>query len=197
VTIWFGWNDNAYWDGMTDAEHARLFTREHRLTLSATYRVLSYMLRRVSHDAVREERNEAQARQRRMPLDDYKARLREMVELARATEIHPGTGRGAQPVLIQGCKVKTLRLTLGLEGGAGLNRWFRATAELAEELDVPILSVCDLLYGAGVGPEVFIDNGHLNPTGLRLLAEALLALFTENDMLPEPVVLPTSEAARR
>ena len=29
VTIWFGWNDKAYWDGMTDAEHARLFVREH------------------------------------------------------------------------------------------------------------------------------------------------------------------------
>jgi hypothetical protein len=32
VTIWLGWNDSVVWDGMTDAEHARLFAREHLVT---------------------------------------------------------------------------------------------------------------------------------------------------------------------
>ncbi len=197
VTIWFGWNDKGSWDGMTDAEHARLFTREHRLTLSATYRVLSYTLRRASHDKVREEREETQAGQRRMPLDDYKARLRDMVELARATEIEPGTGRGAQPVLIQGCKIKNLRWALERGGDAGLNRWLKAAEEVAEERDVPMLPLCDVLYRRGLGLDVFIDDGHLKPPGLRLVAESLLALFAENDMLPEPVALPTARGAGR
>jgi lysophospholipase L1-like esterase len=197
VTIWFGWNDKATWDGMTDAEHARLFAREHWLTRSATYRALSYMLRRASHDAVREQRDEAEARQRRMPLDDYKARLRDMVELARATEVEPGTGRGAQPVLIQGCKVKNLRWAIERGGEAGVNRWLKAAEEVGEELDVPVLPVCDVLYRGGLGPDVFIDDGHLRPPGLRLVAEALLDLFAENGMLPEPVVLPAARGAGR
>ena len=28
VTIWMGWNDSGFWDGMPDAEHARLLARE-------------------------------------------------------------------------------------------------------------------------------------------------------------------------
>jgi lysophospholipase L1-like esterase len=195
VTIWFGWNDKAYWDGMTDAEHARLFVRAHLLTLSATYRVLSYTLRRASHEEVKEEREETEARLRRMPLTDYKARLQEMVELTRASEVSPG--RGGQVVFIQGCKVKHLRAERERRGSAGLNRWLMATAEVAEQLEVPMLSVCDVLYEAGVGTEVYLDNGHLDPKGLRILADALFALLAEHDMLPPPVAVPTAQPAGR
>ena len=198
VTIWFGWNDKAYWDGMTDAEHARLFIRERLLTSSFTYRVLSYTLRRASHDEVKEERQETQARQRRMPLADYKARLRDMVELTRANEISPGSDRGGRVVIIQGCKVKNLRKARGeREGATGLNRWLKATAEVAEELEVPMLSVCDVLLEAELGPEVFLDHGHLDPRGLRALADALFDLLVENDMLPDPVAESGAKAARR
>jgi lysophospholipase L1-like esterase len=194
VTIWMGWNDSGLWDGMTDAEHARLFAREHLLTASATYRALSYMLRRSQHEGVKKERKEAEAGLRRMPLDDYKARLREMVELARANEISPG--RGARVVLVQGCKVKHIRIAREQEGPVQLNRYHRATAEVAEELDVPMLSVFDALYQAGVGEEVFLDKGHLDPKGLRIVADALLALLAEHDMLPEPIAAPSAQAAR-
>jgi len=197
VMIWFGWNDKAYWDGMTDAEHARLFAREHLLALSATYRVLSYTLRLASHVDVREERQETQARLRRMPLADYKARLQEMVELVRASEISPGSGRGGRVVLIQGCKAKHLRAERERRGSANLNRWHRATAEVAEQLEVPMLPVCDALYEAGVGSEVFLDRGHLDAKGLRILADALLALLAEHDMLPDPVAVPGAQATRR
>jgi lysophospholipase L1-like esterase len=195
VTIWFGWNDSVVWDGMTDAEHARLFVRAHLLTLSATYRVLSYTLRRASHEEVKEEREETEARLRRMPLTDYKARLQEMVELTRASEVSPG--RGGQVVFIQGCKVKHLRAERERRGSAGLNRWLMATAEVAEQLEVPMLSVCDVLYEAGVGTEVYLDNGHLDPKGLRILADALFALLAEHDMLPPPVAVPTAQPAGR
>jgi lysophospholipase L1-like esterase len=195
VTIWFGWNDNGLWDGMTDAEHARLFAREHRLTSSATYRVLSYTLRRSRHEGVKREREETQAGLRRMPLADYRARLQEMVELTRATEISPG--RGARVVMIQGCKVKHIRAARRQEGVVMLNRHQRATAEVADRLNVPMLSVCDALYQAGVGDEVFLDKGHLNPKGLRIVADALFALLAENDMLPEPVAVSGARAAGR
>ena len=198
VTIWFGWNDKAYWDGMTDAEHARLFARERRLTSSFTYRVLSYTLRRASHDEVREEREETESRQRRMPLADYEARLRDMVELTRANEIIPGSGSVGRAVIIQGCKIKHLRKLLGeTEDATGFNRWLKATAKVAEELEVPMLSVCDVLLEAGLGPDVFLDRGHLDPRGLRALAEALFALLAEHDMLPDPVAEPAAKAARR
>ena len=198
VMIWFGWNDKAYWDGMTDAEHARLFTRERLLTSSFTYRVLSYTLRRASHNEVKEERQETEARQRRMPLADYRARLRDMVELTRANEISPGSGRGGRAVIIQGCKVKNLRKARGeREGAKGLNRWLKAAAEVSEELEVPMLSVCDVLLEAELGPEAFLDNGHLDPRGLRALADALFDLLVEHDMLPDPVAEPGAKAARR
>jgi lysophospholipase L1-like esterase len=188
VTIWFGWNDTGRWDGMTDTEHARLFAREHRLTSIATYRVLSYLLRRSQHEGVRREREDSQAPLRRLPVPDYTARLEDMVELARANEIRPG--RGARVVLIQGCKVKHIRAARRQGGAVNLNRHHKATAEVANRLDVPMLSVCNALYQAGVGDEVFLDKGHLNPTGLRIVADALFALMKEHDMLPEPVVAP-------
>jgi lysophospholipase L1-like esterase len=180
VTIWFGWNDAGFWDGMTDAEHARLVAREHLLTSSATYRLLSYTLRRSEHEGVKEEREKTAAGLPRMPLADYKARLEEMVELARASE-----GNGARVVFIQGCKVKHIRAARRQEGKVKLNSYQRATAELAERLDVPMLSVFDALYEAGVGDEVFLDKAHLDARGLRIVADALFALLAEHDMLPE------------
>ena len=170
VTIWFGWNDSVVWDGMTDAEHARLFAREHLLTFSATYRVLSYLLRRGAHESVEEERKETRARLPRMPLDDYKARLREMVELARANQISPG--RGAQVVLIQGCYRHQIRSARKRGGRFEPDEYQKAMAEVAEQLDVPMLSVCDALYQAGVRKKDFLDWGHLDPKGLRVVADA-------------------------
>jgi lysophospholipase L1-like esterase len=195
VMIWFGWNDKADWDGMTDAEHARLFAREHRLTSIGTYRLLSHLLRRSQHEGVRQERMETETGKRRMPLDDYKARLREMVEATRANEISPG--QGGRVVLIQGCKVKHLRAERERRGSARLHRWYKATAEVAEQMSVPLFSVLDALYEGGVGEEVFLDNGHLDPKGLRIVTDALFAFLAEHDMLPEPVAAPGAEAARR
>jgi lysophospholipase L1-like esterase len=194
VTIWFGWNGAKRWDGMTDAEHARLFVREHLLTSSATYRVLSHTLRRSAHEGVAEEREKTGAGLQRVPLADYKARLQEMVELARANQVSPG--RGAHVVFIQGCKVKHIRAAREQDGEVKLNPYHRATAEVAEQLGVPMLSVFDALYQAGVGEEVFLDNGHLDPTGLRIIADALFALMAEHDMLPEPLAAPGAQAAR-
>jgi lysophospholipase L1-like esterase len=185
VTIWFGWNDSVVWDGMTDAEHARLFVRAHLLTLSASYRVLSYTLRRSSHEEIKEEREETEARLRRMPLADYEARLREMVELARASEISPG--RGARAVFIQGCYVEQLRAARRLKGRFELDDHQKAMAELAEQLDLPMLSVCDALYQAGARKKVFLDQGHLDAKGLRIVADTLFDLLDEHDMLPDSV----------
>ena len=98
---------------------------------------------------------------------------------------------------MMGCKVRNLREGHELGGATGLNRWLRASAEVAEDLDVPMLSVCDLLYQAGAGPEVFLDSGHLDPRGLRIVADALFALFAERGMLPDPVAVPNPQAARR
>jgi lysophospholipase L1-like esterase len=187
VTIWFGWNDSVVWDGMTDAEHARLFAREHLLTLSATYRALSYALRRESHDEVRENRHEARERQRRMPVPDYEARLRDMVELARATEISPGSGRSPAVVFIQGCYIEQMRSARTRDGRVKLDRHQKAMARTAREVDVPMLSVCDALYEAGVGEEVFLDKGHLDPQGLRIVADELFAFLAEQGVLPDPV----------
>jgi lysophospholipase L1-like esterase len=185
VTIWFGWNDSAVWDGMTDSEHARLFAREHLLTLSATYRALSHVLRRASHRDVRRERKEAEERQPRMPPADYRARLREMIELARESESSPG--RGAQVVLIQGCYQPQIASARAHGGRFELNEYQRAMAEVAEELDVPMLSVCDALHRAGARKKNFLDWGHLDPKGLRAVADALFALLGEHGMLPGPV----------
>jgi lysophospholipase L1-like esterase len=196
VTIWFGWNDSAVWDGMTDAEHARLFVRQHLLSYSATYRVLSYALRRNVHKSVKKERKKAQARLERMPPLDYKARLRDMVELARGSEISRDGDRGARVVLIQGCYVEQLRVARKRRGRFRPDDHQKAMAEVAEQLNVPMLSVIDALYEAGVGEEVFLDMGHLDPTGLRIVADALFALLAEHDMLPAPVVAPGAQAAR-
>ena len=173
VTIWFGWNDSAVWDGMTDAEHARLFVREHLLTSSATYRVLSYLLRRSAHKSVKGERKQTESRQPRMPLADYKARLQEMVELARGNEISPG--RGAHVVLIQGCYQPQIRSARKNGGHFEPDEYQKAMAEVAEQLEVPMLSVCDVLYQAGVRKKNFLDWGHLDPKGLRAVADALFA----------------------
>jgi lysophospholipase L1-like esterase len=194
VTIWFGWNDNGLWDGMTDAEHARLFARERRLTASATYRVLSYALRRGQHEGVRREREETQALQRRVPVPDYEARLEEMVGLARANQVSPG--HSTRVVLIQGCKVRHIRTARERGGAVRLNRYHRATAAVADRLNVPLLSICDALYRAGVGDEVFLDKGHLDPKGLAIVADALFALLAEHDMLPEPLATSFAPAAR-
>jgi len=195
VMIWFGWNDKADWDGMTDAEHARLFARQHRLSFSATYRLLSHLLRRSQHEGVRQERIETETGKRRMPLEDYRARLQEMVEEARANEISPG--RGARVVLIQGCKIKHLRAERERRGSARLNPWHTATAVVAGELGVPVFSVLDALYQGGAGEEVFLDNGHLDPRGLRIVTNALFAFLAEHDLLPKPVAAPGAEPARR
>jgi lysophospholipase L1-like esterase len=184
VTIWFGWNDSDVWDGMTDTEHARLFIREHLLTSSATYRVLSYALRRDAHERIEEERKETDAGLPRMPPADYQARLREMVELARANEISPG--RGARVVLIQGCYRDQIGSAHKRGGRFEANEHQKAMAEVAEQLDVPMLPVCDVLYRAGVRKKNFLDWGHLDPKGLRAVADALFALLAEHDMLPEP-----------
>jgi len=194
VTIWFGWNDSVVWDGMTDAEHAQLFVREHLLTSSATYRVLSYLLRRSAHKSVKGERKQTESRQPRMPLADYKARLREMIELARANEISPG--RGAQVVLIQGCYRDQIGSARKHSGRFEADEHQKATAELAKQLDVPMLSVCDALYQAGVRKKDFLDSGHLDPKGLRAVADALFALLAEHEMLPDPVAVPAVQAAR-
>ena len=195
VTIWFGWNDSVTWDGMTDAEHARLFAREHLLDFSATYRVLSYALRRRTHDSVGEERHETRARLPRMPVAEYQARLREMVELARANQIAPG--RGARVVLIQGCFRSQIRSARKSEGRFEPDQHQKAMAEVAEQLDVPMLSLCDELYQAGMRTKDFLDNGHRNPAGLRVVADALFALLVEQDMLPEPVSVPGAQDPRR
>ena len=194
VTIWLGWNDSVVWDGMTDAEHARLFAREHFLTSSFTYKVLSYALRRRGHEDVRKERKETDAKRPRMPPTDYQARLREMVELARGNEISPG--RGARIVLIQGCYRDQVRSARRNQGRFEADEHQKAMAEVAEQLDVPMLSVCDALYQAGVRKKDFLDWGHLDPKGLRVVADALFALLAEHDMLPDPVAVPAVQAAR-
>jgi lysophospholipase L1-like esterase len=194
VTIWFGWNDSVVWDGMTDAEHARLFAREHLLTSSATYRVLSYALRRNEHENVRKERKQTESHQPRMPLADYKARLQGMIELARANEISPG--RGARVVLIQGCYQPQIRSARKQGGYFEPDEYQKAMAEVAEQMDAPMLSVCDALYQAGLRKKNFFDRGHLDPKGLRAVADALFALLAEHDMLPDPVAVPAVQAAR-
>jgi lysophospholipase L1-like esterase len=195
VTIWFGWNDSAVWDGMTDSEHARLFAREHLLSRSATYRALSHALRRSWHREVRRERKRAEARLPRMPAADYQARLREMVELARAGESSPG--RGAQVVLIQGCYQPQIRSARQHRGRFELDDYQKTMAEVAEEMDVPMLSVCDALNRAGVRKKDFLDWGHLDPAGLRVVAESLFSLLAEHDMLPDAVAARPAQAARR
>jgi len=185
VTIWFGWNDKFPWDGMTDAEHARLFAREHLLTLSATYRVLAYALRRNEHEAERKERKEEKEGLPRVPLPEYQARLREMVEMARASESSPG--RGARVVLIQGCFRDQMRSPRRRVGPPKLDAYQQATAEIAEQLDVPMLPLCDVLTEAGLGKKDFLDWGHLSPKGLRVVADSLFALMAEHEMLPGPV----------
>jgi lysophospholipase L1-like esterase len=194
VTIWLGWNDSVVWDGMTDAEHARLFAREHLLNFSATYRLLSYTLRRRAHDSIDEERQETKAPLQRMPSAIYKARLEEMVELARANEIIPG--RGARVVLIQGCYDDQIRSARKRKGRFKSDEHQKAMAEVAEQMDVPMLSVCDALHQAGVGRQVFLDKGHLDPRGLRIVADALFALLAEHDLLPDPVAVPDAQARR-
>jgi lysophospholipase L1-like esterase len=194
VTIWLGWNDSVVWDGMTDAEHARLFAREHLLTSSFTYRVLSYALRQRGHEDVREERKETDAKRPRMPPADYQARLREMVELARGNEISPG--RGARVVLIQGCYRDQIGSARKHGGRFEADEHQKAMAEVAKQLDVPMLSVCDALYRAGVRKQDFLDWGHPDPKGLRVVADALFALLAEHDMLPDPDAVPAVQAAR-
>jgi len=194
VTIWLGWNDSVVWDGMTDAEHARLFAREHLLTSSFTYRVLSYTLRRRGQEDVRKERKETEAGLPRMPPADYRARLREMVELARGNEISPG--RGARAVLIQGCYRDQIGSARKHGGRFEADEHQKAMAEVAKQLDVPMLSVCDALYQAGVRKKDFLDSGHLDPKGLRVVTDALFALLAEHDMLPDPVAVPAVQAAR-
>jgi lysophospholipase L1-like esterase len=194
VTIWLGWNDSVVWDGMTDAEHARLFAREHLLASSFTYRVLSYALRQRGHEDVREERKETGAKRPRMPPADYQARLREMVELARANEISPG--RGARVVLIQGCYRDQVRSAHKHGGRFEADEHQKAMAEVAKQLDVPMLPVCDALYRAGVRKKDFLDWGHPDPKGLRVVADRLFAILAENDMLPDPVAVPAVQATR-
>jgi len=183
VTIWFGWNDSTVWDGMTDAEHGRLFLRKHLLNFSATYRVLSYLLRRGEHESVTEEREQRDTGLPRMPPADYEARLREMVELARDNEISPG--RGARVVLIQGCYRDQLRSARRDEGRFEPDAYQKTVAEVAKQLDVPMLSVCDALHQAGASKKDFLDSGHLDPDGLRVVADALFALLTDRGMLPD------------
>jgi lysophospholipase L1-like esterase len=193
VTIWFGMNDATVWDGMTDAEHTRLFVREHFLTRSASYRLLSYALRRGEQENVKRRRQQTRARLPRMPLDDYRDRLREMAELARASEIAPG--RGAHAVFIQGCYRGQLRAGRKREGHFVLDDYQKAVAEVARRLEAPMLSVCDALYDAGADQEVFLDRGHLDPQGLRIVAHRLFALLREGDMLPDPVAAPAAREA--
>jgi lysophospholipase L1-like esterase len=118
-----------------------------------------------------------------MPVADYQARLREMVELARANEISPG--RGAHVILIQGCFRDQIRSARKREGRFEPDQHQKAMAEVAEQLDVPMLSLCDALYQAGVRTKDFLDQGHLKPRGLRIVADALFALLVEHDMLPD------------
>ena len=66
-----------------------------------------------------------------MPAADYKARLREMVELARGGESSPG--RGAQVVLIQGCYQPQIRSARQHRGRFELDDYQKAMAEVAEE----------------------------------------------------------------
>jgi lysophospholipase L1-like esterase len=185
VTIWFGWNDKFPWDGMTDAEHARLFSREHLLSRSATYRVLGYALRRSKHEEERKERKREEEGLPRVPLPEYQARLREMVEMARASET--SLGRGARVVLIQGCFRDQMRSARKRGGRFELDAYQQATAEVAEQLEVPMLSICDALSEAGLREKDFLDWGHLDSKGLRVVAEALFALMAEQEMLPGPV----------
>ena len=72
----------------------------------------------------------------------------------------------------------------------------KAMAEVAEEMDVPMLSVCDALYQAGVRKKDFLDWGHLDPQGLRIVADGLFTLFAENEILPDPVAAAGAQTAR-
>ena len=117
-----------------------------------------------------------------------------MVELARANEISPG--RGARVVLIQGCYDDQIRSARKRKGRFKPDEHQKAMAEVAEQMDVPMLSVCDALHQARVGKKVFLDKGHLDPRGLRIVADALFALLAEHDMLPDPVAVPDAQARR-
>jgi lysophospholipase L1-like esterase len=128
-----------------------------------------------------------------MPVPDYRARLREMIELARESEISPG--RGAQVVLIQGCYQPQIASARAHGGRFEPDDYQKAMADVAEELRVPMLSVCDALYRAGLRKKDFLDWGHLEPKGLRVVAESLFALLAEHEMLPEPVAVPGARVA--
>jgi len=67
---------------------------------------------------------------------------------------------------------------------------------VAEQMNVPMLSVLDALYEGGVGAEVFLDNGHLDPEGLSIVADALFALLAEHEMLSESVAASGAQTAR-
>jgi lysophospholipase L1-like esterase len=129
-----------------------------------------------------------------MPLADYEARLQEMVELARANEVSPG--RGAHVVFIEGCFRDQIRSARKGKGRFEPDEYQKAVAEVAEKLDVPMLSLCDAFYQAGVRRKDFLDSGHLNPRALRVVADALFALMAEHEMLPDPVVVSGAQSLR-
>ena len=186
VTLWFGWNDSVFWDGMTDREHARIFARDHWLSFSATYRMLTYRMRKSEHRELRKQRKVEEDPQPRMPIADFEGALREMVAMIRETEVVPG--RGASVVLVQGVYNKQHARALGRGRPIEWDAHQLAVAAVAEELGVPLLRVHDVLREAGHGSEVFLDHGHLDPVGLRAVAEGLVALLEAEGLAPGPVL---------
>ena len=186
VTLWFGWNDSVFWDGMTDRDHARIFARDHWLSFSATYRMLTYRMRKSEHRDLRRQRKKEEDPQPRMPVSEFEEALREMVAMVRATEVEPG--RFATPVLIQGVYNKQHARALGRGEPIDFDGHQQVVAKLAAELDVPLLRVHEVLRAAGHGSEVFLDHGHLDPVGLRAVAEGLVALLDAHGLDPAAVV---------
>lgn len=94
----------------------------------------------------------------RVPLAQFEANLRTMVERVRAA--------GARPVLLTGNGV------IGPEN-ALLDRYYEVTRKLAAELDVPLADVAARWAAVPDREKLMVDSQHVNPAGQDLYVEAL------------------------
>lgn len=171
ATICIGWNDGNR-RAMTDRQYARSLRRsmavEGLLDHSYIYRAMTRMyLAAQAHAA------SGDARENRVPLDEYRENLREIVAWSRAHAI--------APVFV------TLPMRHLPGESPGTAEYPRAFDAIAKDLAVPLIEIGPLAYDAPVADTrpYFLDSLHLTVEGNRVMAEAIARQLEQAGLVPK------------
>ncbi len=183
VTIYFGWNDHWIGYGVADKDAARL-------TSSAALQILQrFRLVQLASKAIVSRDAGADARPRRVSLEDFRANLKEMVAIAREHDITPVLITA--PTSHEVGKEPPQLAERHLEDLSELVPLHRSYADVVREVARGEgVVLCDLAAEFDKLPsekryQLLMEDGiHFTPQGAKLTALVLYRCLADNGLLP-------------